>query len=241
MPELPDEYPRLALSLILVDRPSRQRREIDTSDLEPSIAARGVLQPIIVSGASAPFVLIAGERRLEASRRLGLPDIPFRHYATLDPVEAQIIELEENIKRQDLCWQDLVSAVGRIHSLFLTRDPGWTGVETAEACGLTPGTISLYLTVHRSLAEDRIATASTVREAFNILARRDHRAAGDAISEILESVGEALGATPVGSPSDVSGHVVLPLDFKGLGPGASQRRDDHRVRPGASPRGIDHP
>src|ERR1700733_10097883 len=103
---------RLPLSSILINREGRQRRELDTSDLEESIRLRGVLVPLIVRrpqiGEVNPvgevpessFVLVAGERRLEASRKLGLPDVPIIWLENLSPLEAQIVELEENIKRK---------------------------------------------------------------------------------------------------------------------------------------------
>ena len=56
-----------------------------------------MIQPIVVTD---DLVLIVGERRLAASIFLGLPDIPARFASELDPIELQIIELEENLKRK---------------------------------------------------------------------------------------------------------------------------------------------
>jgi ParB-like chromosome segregation protein Spo0J len=66
-----DDYARISCGSIIIDRDDRQRKVIETDDLEPSIKARGVLNPIIVDRA---LHLIAGERRLTASLRLGLPN-----------------------------------------------------------------------------------------------------------------------------------------------------------------------
>lgn len=189
-----DQYERLPLDAIYVRRDERQRREIDTSDLDESIRQRGVLSPIIVQRVEEfddlppRFVatLVAGERRLEASKKLELPDIPVRWIEQLSPVEAQIIELEENIKRQQLTWQDQTRAVARIHHLYCELDAGWTLAETGQAIGLTISTISLYLSVAREMHQERIAEAQTVREAYNIIARRSAREMGDALEELLD-------------------------------------------------------
>src|SRR3972149_1923638 len=56
-------------------QPRRQFNEDELSDLTASIAAQGILQPLMVaptSGAELPFVLIAGERRLRAAKSAGL-------------------------------------------------------------------------------------------------------------------------------------------------------------------------
>ena len=181
-----DLFERLELDRITVLRDERQRREIDTSDLEESIRARGVLVPLIVSASEAgACVLVAGERRLETCRKLGLPDVPVRWLHDLDPIEAQIIELEENIKRRDLPWQDQIRATAKIHELYRQRDADWTMVETAEAIGLTRGHVSLSLRVESELGQERIAEASTMREAYNILQRKEARAEGNALEELV--------------------------------------------------------
>lgn len=170
------------ISSIVVNRAERQRELIETEDLEKSISKRGLLQPIIVS---RDLVLKAGERRLTACKNLGHQSILVRWAESLSPVEAQIIELEENIKRSDLEWKDCVRAIARIHGLYRELDPDWTMSETAEECALTLGTISMYLRVHAELGEQRVHEAGTVREAYNTIARRDQRAQGDALEELM--------------------------------------------------------
>lgn len=177
-----DSYQRLPLASVIVKREARQRRVIKTDDLERSISQIGVLQPIIVE---RDGTLIAGERRLEACRALGLPDIPVRFADQLEPAELAIIELEENLKRSDLDWKDQTSAIGRIHQLFCDLDPDWTLGDTGERISMSTGQISMYLKVHADLADPRVQAATTAREAYNMLGRRDARAAGDALQELL--------------------------------------------------------
>jgi len=90
----------------LIQRNPRQPREkFDIEELEnlaASIREHGVIQPLIVSpGKNGIYVLIAGERRLQASRKAGLKTVPvvIRHATDQQLLELALIE---NIQRADL-------------------------------------------------------------------------------------------------------------------------------------------
>src|SRR4051812_13829497 len=116
-----DEFLRLPCAEIIIP-PDRQRRVVDTAGLRDSVANHGVLHPIIIQ---RNMVLVTGERRLAASRQLGILTIPCRFIDGLSQTELQIIELEENLKRTELHWRDQVKAVGTIHTLYQQADPDW--------------------------------------------------------------------------------------------------------------------
>jgi ParB/RepB/Spo0J family partition protein len=170
---------------IIIDREDRQRRVIDTTDLEPSIKQWGVVQPIILTRG---LVLVAGERRLTASRRLGLEGIPAVFVDQLSPVELKIIELEENVKREDLDWRDRVRAVAQIHQIFCEADSEWDITSTAEKLGVTLSWASLLLRVARDLGDERVQQSGTAREAYNLLARRDQRATAGMLENLVRGV-----------------------------------------------------
>lgn len=200
---LSDEVRRIALSAIVIDRQGRQRENLDDlEELASSIKARGLFHPIIID---RQYRLIAGERRIEATRSLGETDILCRFVEDLSETERQIIELEENIKRKDLEWKDLVKALSRIHLLYVELDPNWTQAETAESCNITQSLVSQYLRIAKELDDPRIKDCGSVNEARNILLRRDQRAAGDALMELIEvplagGNGEDLGPLPAATP-----------------------------------------
>lgn len=179
-----DSYQRVSCLLIKIDRENRQRRVVKTGDLKDSIAQYGVLQPIIID---QNFNLVAGERRLTASLELGLADIPVRFFESLSAEEAQIIELEENLKRSELEWRDSVAATARIHHLHLSRDPAWTQTQTANSLNIDPGHMSACLKLARNLTNPRIKDAPTMRAAENIISRLEERAISDAMSDIHEN------------------------------------------------------
>ncbi len=93
---------------ILISRispnPYQPRKRFDPEDLaslRASIAAHGVLQPILVSETSTGYVLVAGERRLRAAQAAGLDRIPavIRQLVDRDQLELALVE---NLQRADL-------------------------------------------------------------------------------------------------------------------------------------------
>ena len=90
----------------LIQRNPRQPREnFDIEELEnlaTSIREHGVIQPLIVApGQNGIYVLIAGERRLQASRKAGLSTVPvvIRHANDQQLLELALVE---NVQRADL-------------------------------------------------------------------------------------------------------------------------------------------
>jgi ParB family chromosome partitioning protein len=90
----------------LIQRNPRQPREkFDINELEnlaASIREHGVIQPLIVApGKNGVYILIAGERRLQASRKAGLQTVPV---VIRNATDQQLLELAiiENVQRADL-------------------------------------------------------------------------------------------------------------------------------------------
>lgn len=85
--------------------PGQPRRQFDQSALEElsdSIARSGVLQPLVVRDAGdGRYTLIAGERRLRASKLAGLERVPVVVRDVSDR-EAFALALVENLQREDL-------------------------------------------------------------------------------------------------------------------------------------------
>lgn len=86
--------------------PRQPRARLDPTQLEElanSIREHGVIQPLIVAQTSfaGQYTLIAGERRLEASRLAGLATVPA---IVREATDEQLLEvaLVENIQRSDL-------------------------------------------------------------------------------------------------------------------------------------------
>lgn len=204
--KITNQYKRVPLSDIRVNRADRQRKVIDTSDLDPSIRTLGVLHPIIVD---RDLNLIAGERRWTSSAKVGLPDIPVRFVDELSKLERKRIELEENVKRLNLPWREEVQAIGEIHGIYLELEPDWDQKKTAQDIGMDPGNISRLLRVYRDLGSPKIASAESLASAFNILARFDERKLANVVNDLID-IGDEIFDEPQPMPP-------VPLDSPSTG------------------------
>lgn len=84
------------------DQPRKQFDQEALASLADSIAANGVLQPIIIREASGGmYSIIAGERRWRASKLAGLTEIP-AIIMDADELSAAKIAMIENLQREDL-------------------------------------------------------------------------------------------------------------------------------------------
>ena len=108
-----DETPRSALRSIPIAQirpnPLQPRKEFSATelrDLESSIRANGLLQPVTVRADSSglEFFLIAGERRFRAVQQLGWREIPaiVREESEVDEKALLTLALVENLQRTDL-------------------------------------------------------------------------------------------------------------------------------------------
>ncbi|HEV2867600.1 MAG TPA: ParB/RepB/Spo0J family partition protein [Allosphingosinicella sp.] len=82
-------------------QPRRTFQEEALDELAQSIAARGVIQPIVVRPHGHRFQIVAGERRWRAAQKARLHEIP-AIVRDFDEAETLEIALLENIQRQDL-------------------------------------------------------------------------------------------------------------------------------------------
>lgn len=83
------------------DQPRTHFKKEEIEELAASIAQDGLLQPILVRPADDGFQIIAGERRWQACRSLGLEKVPVRLWDA-DEDKALELALIENIQRSDL-------------------------------------------------------------------------------------------------------------------------------------------
>jgi DNA modification methylase len=141
----------------------RIRKEFgDIDGLATSIAHYGLLHPIIVD---KDLHLIAGERRLKAHQKLGKKTIEVRFKEDLSIQEKLEIELEENIHRKSLTWQEEVDALARLHDLKRSihgsrvqkralpteGDQGWGIKDTATALDKSTGGISMDIALAKAV------------------------------------------------------------------------------------------
>ncbi len=99
------------------DQPRRHFDEAALTELAQSIAARGVIQPVIVRPVDGGrYQIVAGERRWRAAQRAQLHEIPAL-VRDLDDRDVMALALIENIQRQDLNPVEEAQAYQRLNDL----------------------------------------------------------------------------------------------------------------------------
>jgi ParB family chromosome partitioning protein len=105
-------------------QPRTHFKESDLSSLENSIKEHGILQPLVVTQKDdGRYELIAGERRLRASRRLNLAEIPVVVRSTISDQKKLELALIENVQRAELNPVEEAKAYEALADLFsLTQE-----------------------------------------------------------------------------------------------------------------------
>ena len=204
-------------------QPGQFRQKLEPSsikELADSIQAHGLMHPPTVTEADVDgrYMLVAGGRRLaamkslhEEGRRFEVAQnpvprgmIPVMVWSGLSLQEAMELELEENIRRQDLTWQEQCQAVARLHELRQEEHDGnWSLSDTANEIRdmggptLNPSSVHDQVLLARKLDDPLVRKARSMREAMKELARsleRDFLAAlghqGPMASELDLHIGD---------------------------------------------------
>jgi ParB family transcriptional regulator, chromosome partitioning protein len=123
-------------------QPRRDFKPEELTDLENSIRASGLLQPVTVRPhASGGYELVAGERRFRAASRLGWTEIP-AIVKTLDDRDMLTLALIENLQRADLNPLDEALGFQRLIDEF-----SLTQQQVADAVGKDRSTVANLLRV----------------------------------------------------------------------------------------------
>ncbi len=127
----------------IVGNPYQPRRDVDEKHLQQltqSIAAYGVIVPIIVRPRpnGREYELVAGQRRLLACRRLGWKKVPavIRHY---DDQQVMEVGLLENLQRRNLSSVEEAEALMRLSTEFVRMSHD----ELARKMGVDPDELRL--------------------------------------------------------------------------------------------------
>jgi len=171
------EFELIPVNEIWLDRDERQRKEFTTEDLEDSIRERGLINPILVQREDKK--LIAGERRWTACKNLGWMDIPVHYTDEIDPQILTLIELEENVKRKDLTWQEETEAVAKFHDMQREiNGEDWSLEKTAESLNSSYTHVQRRVAVAKELRRGNLTVASVDRfsKAEGLVRRAEERA-----------------------------------------------------------------
>ena len=232
------------LPLITIN-PNPQRQEFDPDalqELKNSVEDTGLMHAPVVREEDGKLVLVAGERRLRAIEEIYALGGSFTHngqlftdgavpYVTLGELsvlEAEEAELDENLRRRDLTWQEHAVAISRLHALRVQqrqkgyleerqqfdKNPGreeapvyqpHTVADTAEELtgrsdGAFQDNIRKELIVAKHLDNPAVMKAKSADEAFKILKKQEEQRRNIAL------------ATELGHTFNSSSHTLLNMN-----------------------------
>jgi ParB family transcriptional regulator, chromosome partitioning protein len=123
-------------------QPREHFDETELQNLAQSIRENGIIQPLIVTACkdSEHYELVAGERRLRASKIVGLKNVPVVLYEVNSNTTRLELALIENIQRTDLNPLEEAEAYRKLIENF-----GYTQEETANKVGKQRSTITNLL------------------------------------------------------------------------------------------------
>lgn len=169
--------------------PYQPRKEMDEDalqELAESIAEKGILQPLVVTPhgeTDERYILIAGERRLRASRLAGLTDVPVivRDVDSQDRLELALIE---NIQRQNLnAIEEALAYQQLVKEFSLTQE------EVARRVGKERSTVAntmRLLQLPDFIKDDIGAGRLSMGHARVLLAVKDHDEAREIRDKIIK-------------------------------------------------------
>ena len=155
--------------------PLQPRKEFalgELADLEASIRANGLLQPITVRPAPNGFELIAGERRFRAIQRIGWTEVP-AIVRDIDDRALLTLALVENLQRADLNPIEEAEGYQQLISQF-----SLTQQEIADVVGKDRSTVANTLRLRSLPSTVRtmvVAGEITIGHARALLALGDER------------------------------------------------------------------
>ncbi|HEY0726025.1 MAG TPA: DNA methyltransferase [Pyrinomonadaceae bacterium] len=212
--------PIVSDSLIIVGDRQRELDRGHVGALRESILSKGLMHPPVVVRDGTQLRLVAGAHRLSAMRLCyeagevfafnGAPvppgQVPVTNVEDLSPADLLEAELEENIIRLEIAWQDRARALAAIHDLRHQENPTHTFQDTAKELS-EKGSALAERTLRRevrnatilaaNLHRPSVAKARNATEAMGILLKEEEAKVEAAYIERRKQIASA-------APSDVN-------------------------------------
>jgi len=179
----------LKIEYIKIDKvrpnPYQPRKSFDKDgldDLASSINEHGLMQPITVRVIGDMYELVAGERRLKASKLVGLEEIP-AIISEVNNQDSAVLALIENLQRENLSFIEESQAYYDI-----IREHGYTQQQLAKSIGKNQSTVANKLRLLRlptMVIDKLVANNLSERHARALLKLPDKRIQLKVVNQIV--------------------------------------------------------
>jgi len=202
-------FKSIAISAIKIS-PNRQRKEFklnEINELAESIRRNGLFHAITLRIEGEGYVLVSGERRLRAIQdiydlggslrydgvTLSGGAVPYITLGDLDAISREEAELDENLKRSDLTWQERAAAIGRLDALrkaqsTINNTPPPTAVSLAKELGSYDGDVRRDIILSRHLDKEEVKSAKNPNDALKALKRSEERAKNEELAQRVGAI-----------------------------------------------------
>lgn len=183
------------------------RGDDDVADLVESLGRTPQLQPIVVRPVSGGFEIIAGHRRAEAYRRMGVSQV-WAQVIDVDDRDAEICSLEENLRRRRL--SDENAAKARLVVLLREERPSARGGDRRSEAYISKRQVGQKVeSAVAKVAKETKSSERTVRRALKV-EERGIAAVKEALSgktiNVLEA--EAIAKLPADAQAAALASVI---------------------------------
>ena len=196
-----DEAQQFPVSIELIDIHRQDRTELEDDEntlqeLADSIKAVGVISPVFLRKMGERFQLIAGERRVRASRMAGLASVPAMVRELSDEMAADI-QTAENIQRKNLTNMELarrlqtdLDRLGNVEAVMLKRNKSRSWISKILSLNNLP------TQAQRLVSEGVTADLAIISDVRQIEAR-DPAAAKALVDDLKKNFGKGDSRTKV--------------------------------------------
>lgn len=181
--------------------PQREKPK-GVNELAASIEQVGLLHPIILADDNT---LLAGRNRIEAYKVLGRDEIPATYRKDLSKEGMRLVELDENVRRADLTWQEFCYAISDLRDLLREVHPKWDDLQCAEYAGYTDSYFYKIISVatsHRA-GVSTVVNAGNLTVALNAVERNKRRQLDNETNEMWEVIEQSNKETKIEGDDNV--------------------------------------
>ncbi len=145
-------------------------------ELADSISSEGLIHPPVID---LSYRLIAGGRRFRAMRDiLKLTEIEVNFFELADDATLRRLEAEENVRRKEMTWQELVRSVKLVHQhqaiSKASKGEAWTQGMTGKLLNRSQAHVSYALQIATLIDsnDDAITKCASLTDAIKLLIKR---------------------------------------------------------------------
>lgn len=188
---------KISINQILI----KDRLRLNKGDIESmkdSLLRVGQIHPVLLRTLNSDEVadgkthqLVAGERRTLGAIAAGWTEIGYTTRESLTEAELHELELEENIRRKDMSWQERAISIAKIHKLKMSQKwaqgEAWGLRETGEMLGMGKSNVNVMVLMAKELESNPNSEcwkAEQFSDAWRILMSRLLKPAEDALQKL---------------------------------------------------------